>query len=307
MSTQAEQIPAAAPKHRMSLRNRILFWVTAWLIVLMPILFFWSTWFGRPLSDAEITQYLRDDAHPRHIQHALVQIGDRMARARNTAGAGTPANSPANFTSITQWYPELVRLATHPVEEIRNTDAWLMGQDPRRLEFHQALLKMLDDPSSNVRSNAALSLVSFGDSAGHDQIVAMLKPSMVKSQVAGQVTAIAKAGDTIRSGTMLARLQTTGISSGGEIKLSVDVRSPITGKVRAINVKKDDQVTPGAELAVVDPGPEQVWEALRALYLIGTKDDLPLVRPYEQPSPEMNDRIREQARLTDKEIVRRGS
>jgi len=45
-----------------------------WLIVLMPFLFWWNTWFGRQLSDKQIEVYLDDDKHPRHIQHALVAI-----------------------------------------------------------------------------------------------------------------------------------------------------------------------------------------------------------------------------------------
>jgi hypothetical protein len=37
----------SSPHHKMSPRNRALFFVTAWLIVLMPFLFWWNTWFGR--------------------------------------------------------------------------------------------------------------------------------------------------------------------------------------------------------------------------------------------------------------------
>ncbi|PYX35708.1 MAG: hypothetical protein DMG75_13125 [Acidobacteria bacterium] len=62
----------------------------------------------------------------------------------------------------------------------------------------------------------------------------------------------------------------------------------------------------GAEVAVVDPGTEQVWEALRALYLIGRPEDLPSVLPYERELPEIPDRIRQQAVLTDKAIRQRG-
>ncbi len=278
------------PKRRMPLRTRILFFVTAWAILAMPFLFWRSSWFGRPLSDAEINQYLHDDAKPRHIQHALVQIGERISRARQ-AGA-TPASAAA------QWYPELVRLAQYRIEEIRNTDAWLMGQDPSRPEFHEALRKMLGDSSPNVRSNAALSLVSFGDASGHDQIVAMLKPAVVIAPSAGTVAQAAKAGDPIRSGTMLVRLQD---ATGN----STDVRSPITGNVKQIAVQRGQQVQPGTTLAVVDPGTDQAWEALRALFLIGTRDDLPLVKSFESRGAELGERIRQQAIETKKEILRR--
>src|SRR5215468_12684009 len=84
------------PKKRMSTRHRILFFVTAWFIAFMPVMFWWNTWFGRTLSDKQVAEYLRDDKHPRHIQHALVQMGERMSRRDE---------------SVKQWYPELVRLA----------------------------------------------------------------------------------------------------------------------------------------------------------------------------------------------------
>jgi len=106
--------PSAPTRPRMSIRNRLLFFLTAWMIVLMPFLFWWSTWFGRQLSDSQIGEYLNDDKHPRHIQHALVQMAERIGR---------------HDASAARWYPEMVRLAAHPVEEVRNTDAWVMGQD----------------------------------------------------------------------------------------------------------------------------------------------------------------------------------
>src|SRR5881296_3850110 len=123
---------AKSPRPRMSARNRLLFFVTAWLIVLMPFLFWWNTWFGRQLPDKQITEYLQDEKHPRHIQHALVQIGERIAH--HDAGA-------------VRWYPELIRLVGDGVEEVRNTDAWVMGQDTAGAGFHETLLRMLQDPS----------------------------------------------------------------------------------------------------------------------------------------------------------------
>src|SRR5258708_10964708 len=100
----------AKPRRRISTSQRLLIIATAWLIVLMPFLFWWSTWFGRPLSDQQITDYLNDQKHPRHIQHALIQVGERMER--NEAGT-------------TRWHSDLVRLASHPLEDVRNTDAWV--------------------------------------------------------------------------------------------------------------------------------------------------------------------------------------
>src|SRR5580704_12142461 len=172
MSAQPLQTPdpqltpddALPPKDKrsMSRTQKILFFTTGWLIVLMPFLFWWNTWFGRHLSDQVMTEYLHDDKKPRHIQHALVQLGERMARGD---------------TAAKEWYPDLVRLAADPIEEVRNTDAWVMGQDASGAGFHEALLKMLADSSPMVRGNAALSLVRFGDAGGRLQIVALLQPA----------------------------------------------------------------------------------------------------------------------------------
>src|SRR5689334_2926597 len=72
-------VPQPKPKRGMSRTQKILFFAIGWLIVLMPFLFWWSTWFGRHLSDRQLNEYLHDDKKPRHIQHALVQMGDRMS------------------------------------------------------------------------------------------------------------------------------------------------------------------------------------------------------------------------------------
>ena len=279
-----ENPPATAPspRHRMSARNRALFFVTAWLIVLMPFLFWWSTWFGRHLSDRQITEYLYDDKHPRHIQHALVQLGERMA------GQGG---------SATRWYPQLSRLASHPVEEVRNTDAWVMGQDTSFVAFHETLLKMLQDPSQMVRGNAALSLVRFGDPAGRPQIVALLQPVIVFAPAAGRVIDIDKTGTSVRQGGLIAKLQ-----DGDRTR---EIRAPIAGRIGALSVATGATVATGAGITSIDPSSEQVWEALRALYLVGQSDDVMAIRIYERNVAEIPDRLREQAVLTERAIGER--
>ena len=262
--------------------TRFLFFLTAWLIVLLPFLFLRSTWFGRALTDAEVSQYLADNSKPRHIQHALVQVGERMARG--DAGAA-------------RWYPELVRLASHPVEEIRTTDAWVMGQDSSRAEFHEALRRMLGDSSPMVRGNAALSLVRFGDDSGHAQIVELLKTVVVVAPRAGRVTAVAKAGEPANHGTLIAKVE-----GGGE---TAEIRAPLTGKVGSVAVREGAEVASGAELLTFNPGTEQVWEALRALYLIGGPEDLALVESYERPARDLPQRIQQQAAETARAIKQR--
>jgi hypothetical protein len=270
----------------MSTGNRIIFFLTAWLVVLMPFMFWWSTWFGRALTSKELNEYLNDNTHPRHIQHAIVQLGQRMSR---------------HDPSAARWYPDLVRLASNPREEVRSTDAWVMGQDTGGQGFHEALLRMLDDPSLVVRGNAALSLVSFGDNSGRAQIVSLLQPVAITAPNVGRIIDTAAVGTAIHQGGLVAKLQDSNTQQTSEL------RSPINGRVRTLSTATGTSVISGVTVATVEPSEDQVWEALRALYLIGQLEDLPAIRPYERELPEVPERLRQQAIETEKAIQERAS
>ena len=271
------------PKRSMSRTQKILFFTTGWLIVLMPFLFWWNTWFGRHLSDQQMTEYLHDDKKPRHIQHALVQLGDRMSHSDGNAK---------------QWYPDMVRLATHSVEEVRNTDAWVMGQDASGPGFHDALLKMLQDSSPMVRGNAALSLVRFGDPSGHPQIVALLQPAQIMTASGGTIVDADRPGTSIHQDGLVAKLKNAASSQ------PVELRSPIPGRIRSV-AQTGANLSAGAEVAVIDPSTEQVWEALRALYVVGQPEDIQAIRPYERDVPDVSNDVRQQAQETEKAIQAR--
>jgi multidrug efflux pump subunit AcrA (membrane-fusion protein) len=84
-----------------------------------------------------------------------------------------------------------------------------------------------------------------------------------------------------------------------------EIRSPITGRIRSLSVQSGETVAEGQEVAVIAPDTEQVWEALRALYLVGQLEDLPAVTAYERDLPDVPERVREQAVLTEKAIRER--
>jgi hypothetical protein len=286
----ANPIPMQPPqddqpqKPGMSRTQKLLFFLIAWLICLMPFLFWWNTWFGRKLSDQQLNEYLHDSKKPRHIQQALVQVGERITRQDATAK---------------QWYPDLARLAADPVEEVRNTDAWVMGQDASSAGFHEALLKMLADPSPMVRGNAALSLVRFGDATGRPQILALLQPAQITSPESGRIVDSDRPGTAIHQGGLIAKLEY------GHTQ-TAEIRSPIPGRIRSV-AGTGANLAAGAEVAVVDPANDQVWEALRALYLIGQPDDLSAIRPYERDLPDISNDVRQQAVETEQAIRGRGS
>jgi hypothetical protein len=247
-------------------------------LVLFPFLFWYNTWFGRQLSDSDLDAYFADGSKPRHIQHALVQLGERISHRRNAA----------------RWYPRAIAEAASPNLEIRQTAAWIMGQDRQYPPFHAGLLKLIHDPEAMVRRNAALGLAAFGDGAARAELVAMLRPFVVCAAVAGPVRYRLKLGDYVNPGTLLAHV------GDGE------VRSPAPGEVRTLEHKEGDAVAPGDALAELSADQSHVWEALRALYLVGQAEDLEDVQRFTRPVPGLQERVVRQAALTAQAIQARG-
>src|SRR5436309_3377338 len=54
--------------------------IVAALFIIVPFLTWYGTWFGRGLSDEDIATYVTDEQNPRHIQHALLQVEEKIER-----------------------------------------------------------------------------------------------------------------------------------------------------------------------------------------------------------------------------------
>jgi biotin carboxyl carrier protein len=255
----------------------LLISVFALLLVLFPFLFWYNTWFGRKLSDSDLDRYFTDRAKPRHAQHALVQLGERLNAHQN----------------VSRWYPNVVEQAGSSNPEIRQTTAWIMGQDRQYAPFHEALLKLIHDPQPMVRRNAALSLAAFGDSAARPELVAMLRPFTVTAPAAGVLKYRLKLGNYVNPGTLLAHI--------GES----EVRCPVPGEVRSLERPEGSTVSPGDPLVDLSADKNHIWEALRALYLVGQPADLDDVQRYTRPVAGLPETLVQQAALTVEAIQSR--
>jgi hypothetical protein len=269
--TESKRIPGSKP---------ILF--LAILFVIATFLAWYFSWFGRELSDADISKYLADEKSPRHVQHALLQVQQRIERGD---------------TSARNWYPQVITLSGNSETEFRLTVAWLMGFDNKSHEFHDALLKLLRDQEPIVRRNAALALVRFEDSSGRAELISMLKPFVLKAPADGVVESSMHEGSTVGRRTPLARIQ----QPDGRV---VELRSPLPGRVNKILKPNGVQVSRDEDLLSLYSDEETVWEALRALAIVGTAEDLPIVQSYAN-SNEASGRIKEQADLAAKAISHR--
>jgi hypothetical protein len=235
--------------------------IVAVLFIVVPFLTWYGTWFGRDLSDEDIAAYLADEKNPRHIQHALSRVEEKIER-------GDP--------SARRFYPQVIALTKSPTGEIRKTTAWVMGQDNKSAEFQQALISLLGDSEPLVRRNAALQLVRFGDASGRPELRAMLQPFETKSPIGGIVVSVLSQGSKISAGGLLARIR----DASNAVQ---EFRSPVDGAIGKLAVKEGDAVAAGQTIVWLAPDRASVNDALQALAYVGTKDDLPAIESYAQP------------------------
>jgi biotin carboxyl carrier protein len=267
------------PRRRVSLPLIIL----AILFVVVPFLTWYLTWFGRPLSDADLGKYLTDERNVRHVQQALTQVEERIEKGDRSAE---------------RWYPQVVALTGSRVVEIRKTVAWVMGQDNKSEEFHRGLLRLMEDEHPAVRRNAAVQLVRFNDASGRVELRSMLQPYSITSTSGGTIGSVLPAGVEVRENALLARIT----DAQNQV---VEVRSPLAGRLSEVLTHEGARVAAGDLLLKIAPDAEFVFEALRALFLVGEEEDLPDVERYVAGVEGMPERIKQQAAQTAKAIRNR--
>ena len=262
-------------------RKRATNWwliIVAALFIIVPFLTWYTTWFGRSLSDEKIAEYLGDEKNPRHIQHALTQIEVRMEKGDAT---------------VRKFYPQIIQLTKSPTGEVRKTVAWVMGQDNASEDFHRALLLLLNDNEPLVRRNAALQLVRFGDASGRSELRAMLGVFEAKSPISGTLVSLLPQGSKVKAGSLLARIR----DSSGNVQ---EFRAPIDGTIKTPIAKEGDQVAANQTIVWLIPDRATIIDALRALAYVGTGEDLPLVESCAQVDG--SSETATQATLTSKAI-----
>jgi len=101
----------------------------------------------------------------------------------------------------------------------------------------------------------------------------------------------------VNPGTLLARL----VRAPDDV---TEIRSPLPGKVLRKCVGEGQPVKPGEQVIDLAPAPEQVWEALRALVLVGRSEDLAEVEKVGRGLGESGyeARVRQQVDLTVRAI-----
>jgi len=255
-------------------RNKILMAVVLIVSILIPALFWQSVWFGRSLSPEQIEQQLAAPASAREIQHALALV-EQLIRAGDDQAS--------------RYYPAISRLSTHEREEVRTLAAWVMGQGTSSSLFRETLLQMLEDSHPLVRRNAALGLVRFSDRSGLAILRLMLEPFPIQAPAGGVVRFQVGQGDVVSPGSVIARLESDRQESS--------IPAQLSSRVFELLAEEGQPVAGGQSIATLAAPSDHVWEALRALYLVGETEDLPAVRSFID-NQNYSSELRDQARLT---------
>jgi len=275
--TEDEIIQEPTPPARPSRKYPWAIVVVIALFVIIPFFSWYGTWFGRPLSDAKMEEYLHDHNKPRNAQHALAQISQQIISGDKT---------------VRRWYPAVIEAASSDSPEVRLTAAWVMGQDNAYQEFHAKLAQLLVDSHPGVRHNAALALVRFADASARPELVEMLKTTTLRAVASGTVELIVKdEGTPLAAGAPLVRIKT----ADGQV---VEMRGPEAARIESIAIADNGVVSEGAELMTLSPESEQVRSALVALYIIGQPDDIPAIQRYTRPIQGLPDSVAKQALAT---------
>lgn len=256
--------------------------VVAVLLVVVPFLTWYWTWFGRTLSDDEVERYLHED-NPRHAQHALSQVAERIEKGGEGAA---------------RWNKQVAALAASPSPDVRMTAAWVMGVEHKSDEFRAALARLLEDREPIVRRNAALALVRFGDSRCRLELLAMLRPYTIHASDGGTALTTLTNGSRVKRDSLLLRFKTT----SGETS---EVRSPLPGTVEHASVKEGEGFEAGGELFTLAPDAEQVTDALTGLLYLGQPEDLADVERYARGVEGMPPEVQTKAAQTAAAIKRR--
>ncbi|MFL6283773.1 MAG: HEAT repeat domain-containing protein [Pyrinomonadaceae bacterium] len=256
--------------------------VVALLFVIVPSLTWYLTWFGRGLTDEELTRYL-SNSNPRHAQHALSQLAERVERGDESAA---------------RWSPQVLALSRNPAPDLRMTAAWVMGLEHKSEEFRAALARLLEDTEPIVRRNAALALVRFGDPRCRAELREMLRPYAVKSPSDGTALTALTEGTHVKRGSLLVKFR----NRSGEVE---EVRSPLPGELARALVKDGESFAAGSDLFTLAPDAEQVRDALVGLYYLGDREDLAEVERYASGVEGVPIDLKERAAQTADAIKRR--
>ena len=122
----------------------------------------------------------------------------------------------------------------------------------------------------------------------------MLHPYEMPSPFTGALDTRLKPGDIVNPGTMVAHIESEGKKK--------EVRAAVPGTLVRWLVADHASVTAGQPLVSLAPSEGMMWEALRALYIVGRSEDLPDIEQVARALYGASPQIGQQAQSTARAI-----
>ncbi|MCA9073287.1 MAG: biotin/lipoyl-binding protein, partial [Planctomycetaceae bacterium] len=165
--------------------------------------------------------------------------------------------------------------------------------------FQEALVTLVRDPVELVQRNAALSLSKFDDDRCKPVLLSMLEPYEVKSPRDGTVSRLLQKGQPVRASMEIGYIESSDASFG-------KILSPVDGAVKNVAAANGSQVSKGDAIYSISPAQQDMWEALRALLIVGDPEDIEAIQKNTDRYA-TTPQITEQAKETVKAIEKRAT
>ncbi len=239
----------------------------------VTMIFWYQVTFSRRLDDAALLDALRPEATVRQVQHGFEEVTHRFE-------AGAPG--------MDRWAGLVVEASRREETPVRRAAAWSMQYAAARPDFAARLREMMgSDRDETVRRMAACALSKAGDASARPTLRSMLENYTITSPVAGKVDSILPAGRRAELDGLVAKIQR---ADGTR----VEAPGTVPGRILEVKVAEGAEVVAGSPLVVVAPDPEHALNAVVALALVGTPEDLPLIQSLAGAQPAAGARVAEQ-------------
>ena len=131
----------------------------------------------------------------------------------------------------------------------------------------------------------------------------MLEPVTVTAQAGGRVRSVLDLHQLVQQGDLVARLERSAASEGDDELVAV--RAPVPGSVSDVLVSDGEEIVAGQPVVRLDPSLEHVRNAVMGLALVGTAEDVKLLRQIGDPRSGYADEIRASARWAAEQVRER--
>ena len=250
----------------------------------VTLLFWYQVTYSRRLDDDALLDALAPSSSVRQAEHGVEELTKRFEE---------------HAPGMDRWVKLLIDASRRPEVPVRRTSAWAMQYGASRDDCASRLREMLaTDTDVTAQRNAACALSRAGDVTALPVLRSMISNYTVTAPLSGTVTSVLDLSRRAEQDGLIAKLE---LADG----TSAEASSPVPGRVVAVHVARGAPVTVGAPLVDLAPDADHAMNGAMGLALVGTREDLALLRTLGGPQEPGGARAGAQARGAIEAIERR--